>query len=134
MSQENVETLKRTFASFNDRDRDGALAGFHPDVEWRDLDHAPDAPERVRGVAAMGALWDQFEEAFDEFAAETEEYTDVGDCVVCVTHWRAKGKGSGVPIGLRSADVYEFEDGAIIRVTLGYADKQAALEAVGLRD
>jgi hypothetical protein len=38
--------------------------------------HAPDSPERVRAVAALRAIWDQWEAAFDEFSAEIEEYID----------------------------------------------------------
>ncbi len=34
---------------------------------------------------------------------------------------------------LRTAEVYEFEDGKCIRATLGYPDMAEALEAVGLR-
>jgi ketosteroid isomerase-like protein len=134
MSHANVEIIKRGTASLNARDHDGALADFHPDVEWRDLMHAPDVPERVQGVAAVRAIMEQWDEAFDEFTANVEEYIDVGDRVVCVTHWHAKGKGSGVAVDLRAADVYEFEDGKIVRVTQGYADKDAALEALGSRE
>jgi ketosteroid isomerase-like protein len=134
MSRENVETLRRIITSFNGGDHDGALADFHPDVEWRDLMHAPDVPERVSGVRAIRAIWDQWEEAFDEFSLEVEEYVEVGDCVVTVDHWRAQGKGSGLALDLRTADVYEFKDRHIIRVTQGYPDKAAALAAVGLAE
>ena len=41
MSQENVEILRRSNVAFNRRDRDAAFADYHPDVEWRDLMHAP---------------------------------------------------------------------------------------------
>jgi ketosteroid isomerase-like protein len=132
VSQENVETLRRSNASFNRRDRDGVYADFHPDVEWRDLQHAVDSPERLRGISSLLALWDQWEDAFDKLTAKTEEYIDAGDCVLAVAHWRAKGKDSGVEIELRSVDVYEFADGKIVRATVGYTDKAAALKAVGL--
>jgi ketosteroid isomerase-like protein len=132
MSQENVETLKRLNASFNSGDQAAALVAFHPDVEWRDLMHAPDAPERVRGVPAIRAIWDQWDDAFDEFSANIEEYIELGDCVVTATHWHATGKGSGMVLDLHTADVYEFEDGLIARVTQGYPDKAAALGAVEL--
>jgi ketosteroid isomerase-like protein len=132
VSREDVETLRRSNASFNRRDRDGAYADFHPDVEWRDLQGALDSPERLRGIAAVLALWDQYEDVFDEFTAEIEEYIDAGECVLAVAHWRAKGKGSGLEVEQRTVDVYEFADGKIVRATVGYADKDAALKAVGL--
>jgi hypothetical protein len=66
----------------------------------------------------------------DEFTATIEECVDAGDCAVSVTHWRAKGKGSGLALDLRAAEVYEFRRGRIIRVTQGYAGRAAALQAV----
>lgn len=134
MSQENVEAMKRANAAFNSGDREGALAIFHRDIEWRDLDHAPDTPESVLGIAAVRAIWSQWDEAFDEFTAVVEEYVDAGDSVVCATHWVAKGQGSGAAVDLHGAEVYAFENGKIIRATLGYPDMETALEAVGLRE
>jgi ketosteroid isomerase-like protein len=132
MSQQNVETLRCSNGSFNRRDRVGAYADFHPDIEWRDLQHAVDSPERLRGIPAVLALWDLWEDVFDEFTAEIDEYIDAGDSVLAVAHWRAKGKNSGLEIDNRTVDVYEFADGKIVRATVGYTDKDAALKALGL--
>jgi|SRR5438067_6043440 len=134
MSQENVEIMRRISASFNRGDRDGALAHYHPDVEWRDLQHAPDTPESVHGLSALSLIWNQWEEAFDEFGADIEEYIDAGACVVTVTRWRAKGKESGLALDLRTVDVYELANEKVVRVTMGYTDKAAALKAAGLEE
>ena len=71
---------------------------------------------------------------FGEFTAEVEEYVDAGEFVVAVTSWHATGGTSGLEVGQRTADLYEFEDGRIVRVTLGYPDKGAALKAAGLAE
>jgi ketosteroid isomerase-like protein len=134
VSQENVEVVRRSNAAFNSGDLDGTLADFDPDIDWRDLQHAPDTPERVRGVAAVSSIMDEWEGAYDDFTAEIEEYIDAGVVVVTVTHWHAKGKGSGLALDLRTADVFEFADRKIVRVTLGYSDKREALKAVGLEE
>jgi ketosteroid isomerase-like protein len=131
MSRQNVDTVRRSNAAINRADIDQALRAFHPDVEWCDLMHAPDTPESVLGVPAVKALMMRWATAFDEFTMEIEEYIDAGDSVVCVTHSHGKGMASGLQIDLRAAEVYEFEDGQIVRVTWGYADKGAALHAVG---
>jgi ketosteroid isomerase-like protein len=130
MSQENVEIMRRANEAFKRGDRTGALADYHPDVEWIDLAHAPDSPERVRGLAALQTIWDQWEDAFEDFGAEIEEYIDVGRFVVAVTSWHAEGKGSGIVTDLRQVDVFEVEDGKVVRVTLGYPDTETALKAV----
>jgi ketosteroid isomerase-like protein len=130
MSQENVEVVRRANAAFNRGDRDAAFAAYHPGIEWRDLQHAPDAPERLHGLDAVRAYGEQWDDAFDHFTAEVEEYVDAGACVLTVTHWRGEGKDSGLAIDLRTVDVFELEDGKVVRATIGYADMGAALEAV----
>jgi ketosteroid isomerase-like protein len=132
MSQENVETLRRVNAAFNRGDRDAVFAGYHHDMELRDLQHAPDAPERLIGIDAFRAYWGQWEDAFDDFTAEIEKYIDAGAYILAVTHWRARGKNSGLAIDLRTVDVAEFTDGKIVRLTIGYSNEDEALKAVGL--
>jgi ketosteroid isomerase-like protein len=132
VSQENVERIRRANEALNRGDRENALADYHPDVEWIDLAHAPDSSERVRGLSALQTIWDQWEEAFDEFGADIEECIDAGRYVAVVTRWYATGKGSGIVTDLRQVDVFEVEDGKVVRVTLAYPDMHAALEAVGL--
>lgn len=130
MSHENIEVARHYNALFNSGDREELFDYLQPDVEWCDLMHAPDAPELVRGVAAVREIVAQWDAAFDEFAAEVGEFIDAGDCVVTVTHWRGNGKSSGLAIDLHVAEVAEFSDGKVARITLGYPSKAAALEAV----
>src|SRR5688500_6034548 len=98
MSQENVEIVRRSNEAFNNGDLNAALADYDPDVEWRDLLHAPDSQESVRGIAAVRAITEQWFSAFETFTADIEEYIDAGEEVVCVTHWRAEGKSSGLAV------------------------------------
>src|SRR4051794_24615325 len=111
MSQENVEIVRRCNAAFSRGDREGALAFYHPEAEWRDLRHAPDTPERVHGLPALRALMEQWDAVFDEFTVEVEEYIEVGDCVVAMTRWLGRGKESGLAIDLHTADGVELADG-----------------------
>jgi ketosteroid isomerase-like protein len=132
VSRENVEIVRLMNAAFNCRDRDALVSYYHPDVELRDLQHAPDAPELLIGLDAIRGYWDQWDAAFDDFTAEIEECLDAGAYVVMTTHWRGKGRDSGLEIDLRAVEVAEFADGKITRLTSGYSDKAEALEAVGL--
>jgi ketosteroid isomerase-like protein len=134
MSRENVEVVRRMNAAFNRRDRDAISAYYHPDVEMRDLQHAPDAPERLVGLDAIRAYWAQWDDAFDDFTAEIEEYLDAGTYVLMATHWRGKGKDSGLEIDLRAVEVVEFAGGRIVRLTTGYANMAEARKAAGLAE
>jgi ketosteroid isomerase-like protein len=44
-----------------------------------------------------------------------------------------RGKGSGVPVVIRSADLWTIRDGKIVSL-VGYPDRAEALKAVGLRE
>jgi ketosteroid isomerase-like protein len=83
----------------------------------------------------IGAVRRQLEgwfEAFPDFRAETEEFIDAGDRVVCVTQWRGTGAASGLPYHQPAAEVYTVREGKIVRAELGFDNKAAALKAVGL--
>src|SRR5438045_1126260 len=134
MSQENVELLVQAIAVANRGDLDAVAGLYHPDVELRDLQHPPDAPERLIGIDAIRAYWDQWDDAFDDFTAEIEEYLDAGTYVLMATRWRGKGKDSGLEIDLRAVEVVELADGKIARLTTGYSNKAEALKAVGLAE
>lgn len=129
MSSENVELAKRINALFNSRQFEAMFECFSRDIVWRDLMHAPDAPEAVQGIDAVREIQRQWDAAFEDLVADVEEFIDAGDFVVMVSHWRAKGRSSDVDVDIRAAEVAEFEDGKLVRITLGYPDKDAALEA-----
>jgi ketosteroid isomerase-like protein len=130
MSTENVEIVRRSNALFNAGDRDALIELFHPDVELRDLQHAPDAPEVVRGPEALNLVLATWTEVYDDFEADVYEYIDADPWVICDTRWHGKVKGSDVPIDLHVADAYEVEDGKIVRVVNSYRDVATALGAV----
>ena len=132
MSQENVELVRRINASFVAGEVEGLIELYHEDAEWRDLQHAPDTPEAVRGRAAILALWAQWTEVFDEFKADVFDYIDADPWVICDSHWQGTGKGSDLVIDLRCADAIEVRNGKIARVVLGYPDVPTARKAVGL--
>ncbi len=134
MSQENVDTLMRSNEAFNRGDYQSAWAGYDPDVEFRDLNHPPDSPEAVRGIGAMEDVLAQWRQSFPDLTATVEDLVDAGDAVVLVTRWRGKGTGSGIAVDTLAAEVYEFADGRIVRVTMGYESRDEALQAVGLAE
>jgi ketosteroid isomerase-like protein len=132
MSQENVERMKRLNAGFNRGDAELCASFFHSEAEMVDLNNAPDLPPQTVGRDAIRDALQVWLDAFDELRADIEEYLDVGDHVLCATHWQGRGEASGASVDLRVTDVYEFRDGVIVRGTLGYPTREAALEALGL--
>src|SRR5215216_4847875 len=92
MSQENIEVVRRGNATFNRGDYEGAAESWHPQVEFRDLAHAADAPETLKGAQALLSLLAEWRESFDEFRAEISEYIELDDHVVCVTRWTGRAR------------------------------------------
>lgn len=125
---------RRANAAFNRGDVDAALERFAPDAELQDLLNAPDQSIRVQGVEAIRETWTLWIDAFDELRADVDEYIDAGSTVIGAVHWHGQGKASGVSIDMHQFDAYEFRDGTIIRVSLGFRSRAEALEAVGLSE
>jgi ketosteroid isomerase-like protein len=132
VSRENVEIVRKGTVFLNEGNWDALFALYHRDVEFCDLRSAVDTPEVLRGVEAVQALLIGWSQAWENFGSEVYEYVDADPYVICDTRWYGTGRESNVPIDVRQADVCEFRDGRIIRVTLGYATTPEALKAVGL--
>ena len=129
MSRENVEICRRANAAWHNRDLAAFEAECAPDIQWRDLQHAPDLPAVVHGIEAVRRIWADWLHAFPDLRADISEYIDEGETVICPTHWHGSGEASGVPVDSHLVDVYELQGGRIVRVTLGYRSKKEALEA-----
>ena len=71
---------------------------------------------------------------FEDWSIQVEQWIDAGDdLVVALTRQSATGRHSGVPVELLVGQVFELEDGRLVRVT-NYATHAEALEAAGLRE
>jgi ketosteroid isomerase-like protein len=124
-----IELIKRIFAAGARHELDEILELAQPDVvaDW----------SRSRGP--FSGVYRGREAVRDFFAGVVEVWTDleyfhdefipVENCMVRVGGMRARGHGSGVEISARGAQVFEFEDGLLARVTL-YQSKREALAAV----
>jgi ketosteroid isomerase-like protein len=135
MSQENVDTFKRTAEAYRRRDIEAMLAELDPEVEWH-----PGLPAFLGGEATVYRGHDgirelvrDLDEHFSEFNNEYSEIRDLGDQVLAFGHIRARGKASGAETVSPLAFLVESKDGKAIRVRT-YLDPKDALEAAGLRE
>ena len=131
MSRENVEILRQANEAFNRGDVEGFLAFCAEDVEVQDLNNAPDLPPVAYGKTAVRQMFAAWISAFEEFIGEIEEYMDVDDRHVgCLVHYRGKARDSAMEVDFRGVDTWELREGKIVRGTLGYPDRQSALNAL----
>ena len=132
MSQENVELARAGYEAFNRGDIDALLDLCAPDIEWRDF--ATIDSESVRGKDAVRAYFETVMGVWAQIRLEPEEIIDLdGDRVLVVSHVTGRGKGSGIEVGTRGADLLTFDGGHLVR-WMGFADRAQALEAVGLSE
>ena len=128
MSQENVDLVLRGIEALNRRDLEAALAPFHADLKYLDAGTGRAEPNRER-FGKMLAVWF---DSFSEYHEVPEDILDLGDQVVVLIRAVGQGRTSGARIDERHAEIHEFRDGLVARLT-SYPTHQAALEAAGLQ-
>jgi ketosteroid isomerase-like protein len=132
VSQENVEIVRRMAEAFNSGGLDAARRYYHPEIEWHE---DPSFPESgvYRGVEAVIAYNQQFLSEFEAIRYEGEPVASAGEHVVSNMRIAGSGKISGAGFELSAWWAFTVRDGKVVRV-YAYLDKDAALEAVGLRE
>src|SRR5215217_5029866 len=129
MSQENVAAIQRLFAAVEQRDLEGVLAAYTPDVVIDEAESLPyggtyhglDGAERH--AYAYEATWAPLQEPGAR--SLDAEVLDAGEHVVVL--WRQQGQ---TPDGTRSLDlpavsVYRMRDGRIVEARMFQQDTAA---------
>jgi ketosteroid isomerase-like protein len=134
MSQENVEAFKRMVEAANRRDIEAALEELDPEVEWHPVLQVMLGGEAAvyRGHEGVRDVLRESEEAWAEAQYEFPEIRDLGDRIVAIGCFRARGKGSAAEVESPLGYLVEFKNGKAIRMW-SYLDRAEALDAVGLR-
>ncbi len=132
MSQENVETVRRSLDAFVREDWPAVLAALDPGVEVDDTD-IPDADE-YRGHDAFFKWLGDWNESWESSRMEDVRILDGGAVkVVALFRQVVRGKGSGIELDRADAMVFEVRNSMIVKLGY-YNDQRQALEAAGLRE
>ena len=134
MSEENVETVRRSAAAFNRGDLDAWIEFWADDIDYRAVEGAPDDHGPILGKDALRDHFQDWRDTFDHFTQEPVEQMDTGDDkVIMVFRVSGRAKLSGVETDLTYAALYTFRDGKIARGR-EYWTRGEALEAAGLSE
>ena len=132
MSRENVEIVRAIHESLARGESAATLGLLHPDIEYVNPPGAVE-PGTRRGIAAYEDALGSMNESFEDVRIKVHEMKDVGDQVVVLATYTARGRSSGAQ--------RESEDGYVWTVRNGLAvsfqwfnDPTKALEAVGLQE
>lgn len=122
-----IEVVKKAIDAFNRRDTEAMLALGSDDFvyDWsRSI-----APNRgtYRGLEGIREFTEDQWTAFDEVRIEPSEFVARGRHVVVPATVHGLGRG-GVSVTARSAQLFTFEDGQLVRITL-FQEREEALAA-----
>jgi ketosteroid isomerase-like protein len=110
---------------------------FHGNVEYAriggEVVSGSGGPGRWHGRDEMWQATIEWLRLWEEFHTRAEDFIDVDDRVVVLSHQTARGKLSGISVDKHGADVFTLHDGRIIRLE-SYWDQHEALKALGLEE
>jgi ketosteroid isomerase-like protein len=133
MSQENVRIVREAFESFLGGDEEKTAQLLDPEVEFHGTVGGLQEGQIAHGQSEIDQTFESEDlEAWEERRLEPEEFIDAGDDVVVLLHEYRRGKGSGVELETETAVVVAVSGGRVVRIQ-GYMDREAALEAAGVR-
>lgn len=132
MSQENLTIVQAIHAALARGESPASLGLLHPDIEYVNPPGAVE-PGTRRGVAAYEDAIRSINEAFGDVGIEVREMRDVGDQVVVLATFIARGRSSGVQGESEDAYVWTVRNGLAVSFQW-FNDPVKALEALGLRE
>lgn len=125
--EENVRLAQEAIDAFNRGDVEATLAFVGPDQETEAVGLGNTGKYYGRdGFIEWSAAW---LEAWETWTQEVSNWEAIGERHVVVdVHQTGVGAGSGVPVEMDLAYMFEIEDGTGRRLHL-YADRAAAIES-----
>ena len=132
MSEEGVEIVQGYLMALGRGNMDDAAVFWHPAIDWRAIEGAPDDIGVFRGHEAMRAYYQQWNETFEDIGLDlVEGLIDAGDQVIAVIRVMGRMKRSDAKVDMTLAIVFVIREG---KISSGreYASREKALEAAGL--
>jgi ketosteroid isomerase-like protein len=129
MSREDL--VRSAISAVNARDVQSYLACCTDDIQlYTPLAHFTGPYE---GPAGIRRFFRDLEDASPDFRLELERLELVGDRALAFVRAEARGRISGVPLELETANVYDFAGEGIKRIRI-FSDRREALDLLGLSE
>jgi ketosteroid isomerase-like protein len=131
MSQENVEIARNAVAAFNRRDVSTLVEMTTDDFQW--VTWTGTVESTVYHGADGLARYFRDSDVWEVLNLEAQEFRDLGDKVLVVGMFHARGRGSGVEIHAPYYSAFFMNEARLARV-LSFRTEDEALAAVGLQE
>jgi ketosteroid isomerase-like protein len=130
MSEANVELARNAVAAFNRRDVGALVEMTTDDVEWVTWTGTVE-PSVYRGAEGL-ARYFRDADVWHVLNLDIQEFRDLGDRVLVVGTFHARGGGSGAEVHAPWYSAFHVSGGKLARV-LSFRTEAEALEAAGLQ-
>ena len=127
----NVQFAKDIYAAFGRGDIPTVLAGFDPEIEWREAEGNPYKPDGAAWVgpqAVLEKLFMRLGSEWDGFTVTVRTLHDAGEQVVMEGRYTGLYKASGKRLDAQVCHILRFRDGKLVSFQQ-YADT-AQMQAV----
>ena len=131
MSQANLELARNAVAAFNRRDVPALVEMTTDDFQW--VTWTGTVEHTVYDGAEGLAAYFQDADVWEVLDLDAQEFRDLGDKVLVVGMFHARGGGSGVEVRTPYYSAFFVSEGKLARV-LSFRTEDEALAAVGLRE
>ena len=130
----NADLVRQGMETWSRGDFDATLALIDPDIVWRPVTAWPGIQPEYRGHAGVRRFWDAFREPWETITLEADEIRELDERTVLTrSHFRARGRASGVATEAHLYTLWTVENGKLVRFE-GFTDERAALEAAERRE
>jgi uncharacterized protein len=117
MSEQDVETIRGAYDSFNSGNIDGVLAVLEDDVEWVEPGGGNAPSGTFTGPQSVAQdVFSAVPENFEEFTATPENFDDRGEEIVVTGRFSGKNK-SGSDLDSAFTHTYQMKDGKVAKMT-----------------
>jgi ketosteroid isomerase-like protein len=131
MTQENMAIARSAIAAFNRRDVPALVEMTTVDFQW--VTWTGTVESTVYNGAEGLATYFQDADVWEVLQLDAQEFRDLGDKVLVVGMFNARGGGSGVEVHAPYYSAFFVHEGKLAQV-LSFRTEDEALAAVGLRE
>ena len=127
-----MEIVQRRFEIWKSRGLSEVPDLTHPDFVL-DLSRNIFNPDRYRGTDGVRLFFERVDDMWDELEVTAEEIIDGDDRVVVASRLKGVGR-DGVEANMLVFQVWEFQEGKVVRLTGGFRERGEALKAAELSE